>query len=128
MQHGNGDDVLCCERMMSNHVYLPTFKETHPPPSHQAAHHANGVCPPPRLLLPLQAAHSEAPPSPPSLSRLLTMPNGERIQFDNNINFIFECHSLQFASPATVSRCGMTFLSDEAVDVDRMQTHDQRPE
>lgn len=53
-------------------------------------------------------------------NRLLTMPNGERIQFANNINFIFECHSLQFASPATVSRCGMIFLSDEAVDVDRM--------
>lgn len=53
-------------------------------------------------------------------NRLLTMPNGERIQFANNINFIFECHSLQFASPATVSRCGMIFLSDEAVDVERM--------
>ncbi|KAG1663699.1 hypothetical protein FOA52_013267 [Chlamydomonas sp. UWO 241] len=53
-------------------------------------------------------------------NRLLTMPNGERIQFANNINFIFECHSLQFASPATVSRCGMIFLSDEAVDVDRV--------
>ncbi len=39
-------------------------------------------------------------------NRLLTMPNGERIQFANNVNFIFECHSLEFASPATVSRCG----------------------
>jgi hypothetical protein len=28
-------------------------------------------------------------------NRLLTMPNGERIQFANNVNFIFECHSLQ---------------------------------
>jgi hypothetical protein len=37
-------------------------------------------------------------------NRLLTMPNGERIQFSNNVNFIFECHSLAFASPATVSR------------------------
>jgi dynein heavy chain 2 len=53
-------------------------------------------------------------------NRLLTMPNGERIQFANNINFIFECHSLEFASPATVSRCGMLFLSDEALDVDRI--------
>lgn len=25
-------------------------------------------------------------------NRLLTMPNGERIQFANNVNFIFECH------------------------------------
>ncbi|MEW5298927.1 MAG: hypothetical protein WDW36_001997 [Sanguina aurantia] len=53
-------------------------------------------------------------------NRLLTMPNGERIQFANNINFIFECHSLEFASPATVSRCGMLFMSDEAMDIDRM--------
>jgi len=50
-------------------------------------------------------------------NRLLTMPNGERIQFANNVNFIFECHSLEFASPATVSRCGMLFMSDEALEV-----------
>jgi hypothetical protein len=37
-------------------------------------------------------------------NRLLTMPNGERIQFSSNVNFIFECHSLLYASPATVSR------------------------
>ncbi|KAG2486208.1 hypothetical protein HYH03_015170 [Edaphochlamys debaryana] len=53
-------------------------------------------------------------------NRLLTMPNGERIQFANNINMIFECHSLEFASPATVSRCGMLFMSDEAMEVERM--------
>nr|BCL66104.1 cytoplasmic dynein 1b heavy chain [Volvox africanus] len=53
-------------------------------------------------------------------NRLLTMPNGERIQFANNVNFIFECHSLEFASPATVSRCGMLFMSDEAMEIDRM--------
>jgi hypothetical protein len=46
------------------------------------------------------------------------MPNGERIQFANNINFIFECHSLEFASPATVSRCGMIFLSDEDINAE----------
>ncbi len=48
------------------------------------------------------------------------MPNGERIQFANNVNFIFECHSLEFASPATVSRCGMLFMSDEDMDLDRI--------
>ncbi|KAJ3042257.1 Cytoplasmic dynein 2 heavy chain 1 [Rhizophlyctis rosea] len=50
-------------------------------------------------------------------NRLLTMPNGERIQFGPNVNFIFETHNLKFASPATVSRMGMIYLSDETLDV-----------
>ncbi|KAJ3390612.1 Cytoplasmic dynein 2 heavy chain 1 [Lobulomyces angularis] len=50
-------------------------------------------------------------------NRLLTMPNGERIQFGPNVNFIFETHNLKFASPATVSRMGMIFLSDETIDI-----------
>ncbi|CAD5120552.1 DgyrCDS9119 [Dimorphilus gyrociliatus] len=50
-------------------------------------------------------------------NRLLTMPSGERIQFGPNANFLFECHDLSFASPATVSRMGMIFISDEDTDV-----------
>ncbi|KAI8896032.1 dynein heavy chain and region D6 of dynein motor-domain-containing protein [Globomyces pollinis-pini] len=50
-------------------------------------------------------------------NRLLTMPNGERIQFGPNVNFIFETHNLSFASPATVSRMGMIYLSDETLDI-----------
>ena len=50
-------------------------------------------------------------------NRLLTMPNGERIQFGSNVNFIFETHSLKWASPATVSRMGMIFLSDSDIDI-----------
>lgn len=49
-------------------------------------------------------------------NRLLTMPSGERIQFGPNINFIFETHDLSSASPATISRMGMIFLSDEDTD------------
>jgi dynein heavy chain 2 len=49
-------------------------------------------------------------------NRLLTLPSGERIQFGSNVNFIFECDDLKFASPATVSRTAMLFLSEEAVD------------
>eukprot|EP00906_Rhabdomonas_costata_P011239 RCo015918 len=49
-------------------------------------------------------------------NRLLTMPNGERIQFGPNVNFIFETHSMAFASPATVSRMAVIFLSEEDVD------------
>ncbi|NXA12552.1 DYHC2 protein, partial [Sapayoa aenigma] len=49
-------------------------------------------------------------------NRLLTMPSGERIQFGSNVNFIFETHDLSCASPATISRMGMIFLSDEDTD------------
>ena len=49
-------------------------------------------------------------------NRLLTMPNGERIQFGDNVNFMFETHSLAFASPATVSRMSVIYLSEEDVD------------
>eukprot|EP01013_Petalomonas_cantuscygni_P031315 TRINITY_DN574_c0_g2_i2.p1 TRINITY_DN574_c0_g2~~TRINITY_DN574_c0_g2_i2.p1 ORF type:complete len:4342 (+),score=1501.02 TRINITY_DN574_c0_g2_i2:256-13281(+) len=50
-------------------------------------------------------------------NRLLTMPNGERIQFGDNINFMFETHSLQYASPATVSRMNIIFLEEADVDI-----------
>ena len=53
-------------------------------------------------------------------NHLLTLPNGERISFGDNVNFIFETNDLRFASPATVSRLGMIFLSEEDVDVKRI--------
>ncbi|CAM9392956.1 unnamed protein product, partial [Phaeothamnion confervicola] len=46
-------------------------------------------------------------------NHLLTLPNGERISFGSNVNFLFETHELRFASPATVSRMGMVFISEE---------------
>ncbi|XP_071483964.1 LOW QUALITY PROTEIN: cytoplasmic dynein 2 heavy chain 1-like [Diadema antillarum] len=50
-------------------------------------------------------------------NRLLTMPSGERIQFGPNINFLFETHDLSCASPATISRMGMIFMSDEDTEI-----------
>ncbi|XP_063237932.1 cytoplasmic dynein 2 heavy chain 1 [Bacillus rossius redtenbacheri] len=50
-------------------------------------------------------------------NRLLTLPSGWRIQFGPNVNFIFETHDLSYASPATVSRMGMIFLSDEDMNI-----------
>ena len=50
-------------------------------------------------------------------NKLLTMPSGERIQFGPNVNFIFESHDLSCASPATISRMGMIFLSKEEIDI-----------
>lgn len=42
--------------------------------------------------------------------RLLTLPSGWRIQFGDNVNFIFETHDLTHASPATISRMGIVNL------------------
>lgn len=53
-------------------------------------------------------------------NHLLTLPNGERINFGPNVNFIFETHEMRYASPATVSRLGMIFLSEEDVDIGRI--------
>ncbi|CAJ1028022.1 Dynein heavy chain, N-terminal region 2/Hydrolytic ATP binding site of dynein motor region/AAA domain (dynein-related subfamily)/P-loop containing dynein motor region/P-loop containing dynein motor region D4/Microtubule-binding stalk of dynein motor/ATP-binding dynein motor region/Dynein heavy chain region D6 P-loop domain/Dynein heavy chain AAA lid domain/Dynein heavy chain C-terminal domain containing protein, putative [Leishmania lindenbergi] len=51
-------------------------------------------------------------------NKLLTMPNGVRIQFGANVNFIFETHSLEYASPATVSRMGVLFFSEKDVQLE----------
>lgn len=49
-------------------------------------------------------------------NRLLTMPNGERVQLTQNVNFIFECDTLRFASPATVSRCAVIYTNSSSHD------------
>ncbi|XP_060895064.1 dynein axonemal heavy chain 10 [Labrus mixtus] len=43
-------------------------------------------------------------------NRLLTLANGERIRLQNHCAMLFEVGDLQYASPATVSRCGMVFV------------------
>ncbi|DBA95316.1 TPA: Dynein heavy chain cytoplasmic [Trebouxia sp. C0006] len=43
-------------------------------------------------------------------NRLLTLPNGERIRLQSHCRLLFEVGDLQYASPATVSRCGMVFV------------------
>jgi len=50
-------------------------------------------------------------------NRLLTMQNGERINFGSNVNFIFESDSLKFASPATISRMGIIYMNKEDLDI-----------
>ena len=49
-------------------------------------------------------------------NHLLTMPNGERIQFGTNVNLIFEADNLRFASPATISRLSVIFFLEEDVE------------
>jgi dynein heavy chain 2, cytosolic len=49
-------------------------------------------------------------------NHLLTLPSGWRIQFQDNVNFIFETHDLTHASPATISRMGIIYVSAEDLD------------
>ncbi|KAJ1332384.1 hypothetical protein BSLG_008688 [Batrachochytrium salamandrivorans] len=43
-------------------------------------------------------------------NRILTLPNGERIRLQKHAALLFEVGDLQFASPATISRCGMVYM------------------
>lgn len=50
-------------------------------------------------------------------NRLLSLPSGWRVQFGPNVNFIFETHDLSKASPATISRMGIVYLSEHDIDL-----------
>lgn len=43
-------------------------------------------------------------------NKLLTLPNGERLDLPENVRVVFEVDSLLYTTPATVSRCGMVYL------------------
>jgi dynein heavy chain len=46
-------------------------------------------------------------------NRLLTLPNGERIRLQTHCAMICETFDLQYASPATISRCGMVWVDPQ---------------
>ncbi|KDN53572.1 putative cytoplasmic dynein heavy chain 1 [Tilletiaria anomala UBC 951] len=48
-------------------------------------------------------------------NKLLTLPNGERLNLPPNVRIIFEVEHLKYATLATVSRCGMIWFSDDIV-------------
>lgn len=48
-------------------------------------------------------------------NKLLTLPNGERLSLPPNVRIVFEVESLEYATLATVSRCGMIWFSDDSV-------------
>jgi len=43
-------------------------------------------------------------------NKLLTLPNGERMRVTDHVKLLFETGNLNYASPATVSRCGIVFV------------------
>lgn len=43
-------------------------------------------------------------------NRILTLANGDRIRLLKHCAMLFEVFDLQYASPATISRCGMVFV------------------
>lgn len=48
-------------------------------------------------------------------NKVLTLPNGERITLPPNVRLLFEVENLKYATPATVSRCGMIWFGDSIV-------------
>ena len=48
-------------------------------------------------------------------NKLLTLPNGERISLPPNVRIVFEVANLNYATPATVSRCGIVFFSNNTL-------------
>lgn len=53
-------------------------------------------------------------------NKILTLPNGERLALPENVRILFEVQDLRFATPATVSRCGMIWFGEGIVDTSMM--------
>lgn len=53
-------------------------------------------------------------------NKLLTLPNGERLNLPSNVRILFEVETLKYATLATVSRCGMVWFSDDIVTCNMM--------
>ncbi|KAG6004495.1 Dynein heavy chain cytoplasmic [Claviceps maximensis] len=53
-------------------------------------------------------------------NKLLTLPNGERLNLPPNVRIMFEVETLKYATLATVSRCGMVWFSEDTVSADMM--------
>lgn len=56
-------------------------------------------------------------------NKLLTLPSGERLSIPDNVRVILEVDSLEQATPATVSRCGMIWFSDATVSSEMCLDH-----
>ena len=56
-------------------------------------------------------------------NKILTLPNGERLNLPSNVRVLFEVETLKYATLATVSRCGMVWFNDDTVTSDMMLSY-----
>ncbi|KAF7293525.1 Dynein heavy chain protein 1 [Mycena indigotica] len=56
-------------------------------------------------------------------NKLLTLPNGERLNLPPNVRIMFEVEHLKYATLATVSRCGMIWFSEDVIDPQMVYRH-----
>jgi dynein heavy chain 1, cytosolic len=56
-------------------------------------------------------------------NKMLTLPSGERLSIPDNVRIILEVDSLAHATPATVSRCGMVWFSDDTITAEMSLEH-----
>jgi dynein heavy chain 1, cytosolic len=56
-------------------------------------------------------------------NKMLTLPSGERLSIPGNVRIILEVDSLAHATPATVSRCGMVWFSNDNITHDMTLRH-----
>lgn len=54
---------------------------------------------------------------------LLTLPSGERLEIPKNVRVILEVDNLAHATPATVSRCGLIWMSSDTIHHEMRLTH-----
>ena len=74
-------------------------------------------------LLPGQPEWAENLNSVLDDNKLLTLPSGERLSIPSNVRIILEVDSLAHATPATVSRCGMVWFSDDNISTEMSLQH-----
>lgn len=56
-------------------------------------------------------------------NKLLTLPSGERLSIPSNVRILLEVDSLAHATPATVSRCGMVWFSNDTISPEMCLEH-----
>ena len=56
-------------------------------------------------------------------NKMLTLPSGERLSIPDNMRILMEVDSLNYATPATVSRCGMVWFSEDTVSSEMCLEH-----